>query len=563
MEMNHNLAVIMTQLKPTSGPKVQIPDFGKYLVGYDVLDHITKIGLPVVEKSTEVTYGKKFFEPEIHDKMKRGPVARQLRVGFDCAPFKANSSYSNKELACVSRIGRKVPRVCKGEMKSFASFVADHVEQKLKNKINIVVCPNVDETDYINGLKHSDSRKQQLLNAVNLPLSYKIENKIHAINGFVKEEFYDEPKNPRLIMPRHDKFKVKFGRFIAVLEEEVFKKRNFIKKVPSYDRPRILSEKLCPEIHKIIETDYTSWEASMKHQMVAIEHGIYRALLKLVPEMSEFEDLLKTVIGANLLRFGHQTVRVHGRASGEATTSLGNSLINYYIWKYVCFKHKIKSKAFFEGDDGIAAVPKDFEIAKAISIMARLGMSVKMSLQDRIGDVSFCGCRFDDVDMVNTTDPIRFLARFGWSSRQYCSSGPVVRDELAKLKAMSALAMYPGCPVIAPFAKWVYEQLDIDAPTIAKRIKKSQMSLYDRERLDNNLKPDLINRGLESPVLMSTRLYVQEKFNITVAEQINLENNFVGPLRVLTSNLLNCDDRWIDFYNNYTVDSKHHVDLPW
>lgn len=544
--------------------KTQIPDYGKYLVGYDARDQLFVNGLPNVDVSKDIVYGKKFFEPEIFDKMDRKCVARQLPVGFACAPFKPNNSFKNKELACIRRIGREIPRVCNKTMKAFGSFVAEHVETKLKNKVELVLCPDVDEMNYIDNLSHNEARKTQLRNAVNTPQDYRVEVASHRINSFIKEEFYDEAKNPRLIMPRHDKFKVKFGRFIKELESNIFSKPNFIKKIPSAERPTVLFDKLNPQIYKIIETDYTSWEASMKRQMVTIEHSIYKALMKLVPEFSEFESLLKKVISKNILRLGYQNIRVEGRASGENTTSLGNTLLNYYIWKFVCKKMGIKSKSFFEGDDGIAAVPQHFDVDKAIAIMKRLGMIVKMKLENKIGDVSFCGCRFDDVDMVNTTDPIRYLSRFGWSSRQYCSSGPHVRRELAKLKAMSTLAAYPGCPVIAPFAQWVYKQLsEITDEQISLRIKKNHDSSYTREWLQSNLKQDLIQKGLTQPILMNTRMFVQEKYNITIAEQIELENKFNGDLTIFPSNVLKCPETWIDFYDNYTVDNKDLVNLPW
>ena len=471
--------------RPMSEPtpkKDWLSDHLALLIGYDAGDVLAPYAMPDVEiKPLKKTRNK--FDPEIIDRTnKRKPQARQLACGVNFVLPKPNQSYMNSDRALRTHIGRATPRIDKKEFKRFSAFVMKHVHNKLKQKFDPLVMFSVDELEYISRLNQPEYRKKQMEDSF-LNCNPNKMDSFHEIRCFIKEEYYPEIKNPRLIMPRDDSFKVALGRFIKQIEDVIFSKPNFIKKIPTYDRPAYLLDRLGLMNVKYIETDYTSWEASMGKLMQGLEHDIYRAVIAFCPEMETFNHLLKQVISENILKLGFCTYLVSGRASGEVTTSLGNTLLNYYIWKYVCYRMKIKSRSVFEGDDGLASVPVDFDVNRAVAIMNRLGMIVKMFLAEHIGDVSFCGCRFDTIDMVNTTDPIKYLGKFGWSSRQYCSSNPRTRMELLKLKAMSTLAAYPGCPILHKFAAWILEQTQfITREDLIKRMDKTQMTLWDRQR---------------------------------------------------------------------------------
>jgi len=541
-----------------------LPDHLALLVGYDAGDLLDPFKMPDVDvKRMRKTRNK--FDPEIMDLINtRKPQARQLACGVNFVLPKPNQSFTNADRALRTRIGRATPRIDKQEFRRFRSFVMKHVKTKLKRKFDPLVIFSVDELEYIKNLNQPEYRKSQMANAYSFCHPQKID-KHHEIRCFIKEEYYPEIKNPRLIMPRDDSFKVALGRFIKKIEDVIFSKANFIKKIPSYKRPEFLLERLGLLNVKYIETDYTSWEASMGKLMQGLEHDIYKSLIAFCPEFTVFENLLKQVIQENVLKLGFCTYLVSGRASGEVTTSLGNTLLNYYIWKYVCYRMKIKSRSVFEGDDGLASVPIDFDVDRAVAIMNRLGMIVKMFLADHIGDVSFCGCRFDTIDMVNTTDPIRYLGKFGWSSRQYCSSNPRTRMELLKLKALSTIAAYPGCPILHKFASWIINETGfITQADLEKRLEKTQMTVWDRQRqLDCMCRYSELEQLINQPILESTRLFVQEKYDITIEQQLTFEEMCQGELRILDGSVLNPPLLYLELYHRNVVTQRSMCDLPW
>jgi hypothetical protein len=132
--------------------------------------------------------------------------------------------------------------------------------------------------------------------------------------------------------------------------------------------------------------------------------------------------------------------------SGDMNTSLGNGFSNLMLWKFMCFKSKIKSEGFVEGDDGIFAISgsklPDLSIAK------RLGFALKLQTFDDPSKASFCGNVYADNIL---REPHDFLANFGWSS-SCIGAGVKVRRQLLRAKALSAKYETPHCPIVGALA---------------------------------------------------------------------------------------------------------------
>jgi hypothetical protein len=322
-------------------------------------------------------------------------------------------------------------------------------------------------------------------------------------------------------------FKIVVGPYFKLIEKEVFKLKHFIKKIPVADRPQYLRDRFgfmdgdvgddLENRLRIFITDYTSYEASFtKDIFEACEFQLYEYMTSLLPGGCHFMSLLrKYLTGTNKLIFNDLLVQLEAcRMSGEMNTSLGNGFTNLMVFLFNMSESGISHyDCIFEGDDGLTTYygPK-----LDASLYSRLGFIIKMVYLKSANTASFCGQVFDYETLTVITDPVKVLLNLAWVHTQYLTASDKVHKELLRARAMSLLALYPGCPIIQSVAV-CYMRL-----TEGSRWRFGGESFwYVRTRAH------MFGQGLNPrPVSPAARLLMQQVFGITERDQQSLERYF-------------------------------------
>jgi hypothetical protein len=267
------------------------------------------------------------------------------------------------------------------------------------------------------------------------------------------------------------------------------------------------------------ETDYTAYESHFTGDvMKLLEFKLYDYMTQHLPGHNDFMRMNFAVVGKpNKIASRNVYFEVEARMSGEMSTSLGNGFSNLMTMLFVAESSGCKNiRGVVEGDDGLFSfegpVPTQEDFAK-------LGFTIKLDCHQFIGDCSFCGLVFDEVERVVVTDPIKVLANFGWTTRQYLHASDRKLRILLRCKAMSLLAQYPGAPIIQEIASYAIRMTsDIRYIEVIRALQRMKLSTYDRD----SIKLSTTTR----PVGPLTRELVARRFGITHEVQHKIEDLF-------------------------------------
>lgn len=187
----------------------------------------------------------------------------------------------------------------------------------------------------------------------------------------------------------------------------------------------------------------------------------------------------------------------------------------------------------------------------------------KLVFHDDIFRASFCGIITDEETMVALADPIKYLLTMGWSGPQYVNATPAKLNGLLRCKAMSMLSSNAGAPVLQALAMFVLRVTpDVSYFKMMKIIDKSHMSVWEKERMKLNLS----TRGRAKPVLMSSRLVVEDVFNLPVAVQVRCEE-YLDSLEALQPLempwvLDYCAEEELHYWVNYVSPDRNMTFMP-
>jgi hypothetical protein len=339
--------------------------------------------------------------------------------------------------------------------------------------------------------------------------------------SFVKDEFYPEPKYPRLINARGDLMKAYFGPTMKAIEGIVFTHAEFAKHVPWNKFPEVLRDHIADGsgdgfvalISGLVEgddavfchngryyfTDYTSFESSFEVRMLkAVEKPLFLHMTSQLPNHREFMEIsARCLWGLNSMRAHSLRVSVEGkRMSGDMHTSLGNGHANLCAISFLC--SEARGRDLTEAD------------------FARLGLRCKMMVSSSVGDGSFCGQVFDEVDMMRVRNPIDVLVRLPWSKRNQVQFGPKLRLGLLKCKAICLRYEMPDCPILWRYSAYLLRVLE---PVDIVRAR-AHLTWYERE---------FFQEARDNAVLVSgpgarTRALVERLYGISVGDQLVIES---------------------------------------
>lgn len=238
--------------------------------------------------------------------------------------------------------------------------------------------------------------------------------------------------------------------------------------------------------------------------MENIEFVVYQYMMEKVFPQSDINFLKKVLSGKNVLHFRDVVATVLGRRmSGEVFTSLGNGISNLMLALFLCEERGIICDGFVEGDDGLFALseplhPEDW---------AELGFTVKMvNYFDDPGKAHFCGMIFSS-SMQIIRDPRRFMEKFGWT-HSAIDGGDKVMWSLLYARCLSTLYETSSCPIIGKIA------------TVGAKIAGPKCGYKPRFEVDGYHKPPPHLKAPPFQPTYDTRLLFEEKFGISVSEQI-------------------------------------------
>lgn len=384
---------------------------------------------------------------------------------------------------------------------------------------------------------------------------------ITLVKAFTKSEWYSEFKHFRGIYARHDDFKVRLGPFAKKFGDLLFKLKWFIKKIPVNSRPAALLEKLSHYEH-IFCTDFSQYEATFVKRLMKVEIWVYMWALRNNSARSALGDLFDYLHGTNKIDFKHFSATLTAkRMSGEMLTSCGNGLMNMLF----TFFHLEEAgndlsliDAFFEGDDGIVGC---MILPQAIQYEA-LGANIKIEIPRGINTASFCGNVFDPIALHNVRNPLEYAVTFAWVDAKYLQASEAVKLKLLRVKSMSLISEYPGCPVLKSLAMYgirVTRKVKVTDEFIERNYGDDS---YNYEKI-KNIFANFDERNLQDvQIHINSRNLVETMYGLTVHQQLDIEQYLdsktdISPLECFSS-ISGCKD-WMIFYRDYVVDyvSKH------
>lgn len=482
-----------------------------------------------------------------------GPI---LRVGDSSVPLVRYRVDRNDPLTTLTgvekRFANEPPVPEKGIIEELGKFVEDWIHKNLT--------PLSADSDYefefwINLTNYSLIRRNELAR-IYYALDSTPAKREFVVKMFVKDEAYDEKKHARGINSRTDEFKVRVGPIFKLIEREVFKLPCFIKKIPLDQRANYIMDLLGKD-GPFLVSDYTAFEALFTRDiMKKVEMQLYRYMTQNLPDWW-FDLVSKVLLGTNKCESRYLAVEILcKRMSGEMCTSLGNGFSNWMFINFICSRLNTKVLGVVEGDDGLfkleGTIPTEEDFKKA-------GLVIKLEEHKTIGTTSFCGMLFheDATDVV--ADPRKILAEFGWFATRYTHSRPSLRMMLLRAKSYSLRAQYPNCPIVRSLAEYGLRMTRSYSHT-SRQVLES-LDVYKREEFLRLLDLEIGSAKIH----VGSRILVEEKFNLTISEQLCIEKYF-DNLKTWSWNIPVSTDcfshEWSAYGGDYVVPSKPHGQYP-
>lgn len=349
-------------------------------------------------------------------------------------------------------------------------------------------------------------------------------NQVYKINSFIKREFYEEIKEPRIINSPTPFMKVLTGPYIHQLEDQVYDE-HFIK----HCNPQQVAERMQRISHGypvVYETDYSSFEGTFTQQLMSsCELILFKHLLRY---NTRIYNIIRNVdIKSRKIYFRHKHVAdlTGSRLSGCLWTSLANGFTNKMVVEFMAHhvgrstrrtkKNRVRGFNYdylVEGDDGFIAS----DVALPTELAAQLGLKLKCEAATDMNGLSFCGLCVGPSGLV--PDFWRTIHKFGYTTDDYLikclnSKHWVKRSrEMIRAKAMSLLATSVAVPILQPLAEKLMQL------TEGAHIRYADFDYWERDCLQVHkcrLQPQ--------PIRMEDRIFFEQRFGIPPQKQIELE----------------------------------------
>lgn len=411
--------------------------------------------------------------------------------------------------------------------------------------------------DWLNEVTYPYYRKEEL-QSVHDNLIEKKSNYDVDLHG--KNEPYGEYKHVRGIYARKDEFKVQVGPFFKKLGNRVFNKPQYIKHVPVKDRAKYILATCNRQDLLTYFTDFSSFESSWEPFKMSLRTRFYEFCLQNHPMLSQMKKKFSILLGDNKIVHSMFQAYIKARVmSGEMDTSLGNGYGNDLIQAFVCCVMNNNNLDDFmknhsiEGDDNVGCVA----IVPTAEQFNQLGFNVKMEVVKDVTDAEFCGLIFDRESLHILADPVKAVLNFGYTGCDYATCNHQTLMELLRAKSLSLLYQYPGCPVIASMAKY---GLRVTKGANIKISRDDKFKMTEVMKYMSDL--GYYNECLSVVITNGSRLKIEQKYKLTIQQQLEIEDYFNNKNDLLPINLPDilqlCNNDCIDFYNRYSYKVKYN-----
>lgn len=484
----------------------------------------------------------------------RRPV--RVSVGCEveglCMPVPDLNHAPSQLAGLVKRVAAEMPPILGRNLRKFKRFVRRFCKKYL-NDLTFDGIEDFEFEEWISNAPYPEYRKEELRRVFKESLD---RSPITIVKAFTKDECYDLFKFLRGIHARHDDYKVRVGPFAKKFGDRLFKMKWFIKKIPVSERPSKLLEALSG-FDKIFCTDFSQFEATFVKSLMSIELWVYNWTLRNHPMQKQFNDLFACLVQTNVIDYKYFTVHLNSkRMSGEMFTSCGNGLMNLLMTMFILENNGNdldKVGAYFEGDDGIIGcthLPTKQDYTD-------LGANIKIEIPKGINTASFCGNVFDPIAKHNVRNPMEAAVCFGWINGSYLQASVEVKMKLLRVKSMSLLSEYPGCPILRSLAWYgirnTRKYKKIDKTFLTKNFSKDT---YKFEQVLDMFETFDERNLSKIEVHKNSRVLVEEMYNIPVSEQLRIEHyldnlHSIQPLTCFNS-LESCTD-WYIYNREYVV----------
>lgn len=464
-----------------------------------------------------------------YDPDRRPPMAKNNFPHIRAIPPKPDTTHPWSQMDGVAkRMAFLPPKYNRRLRRKFRKFVRRWCQlnlEPIEASMNFDALLREVIVNWLSQTNYPDWRKEEILRASadynfdHFWDFYKGYHKKSRIKLFTKEEFYSEYKQHRGIWAREDCFKAIAGPLIREIEKRLFRLPYFIKKIPKHERPNYIDELLRSDDLKYQGTDFTSFESLFVTDMMQdCEFELYKHMTSHNPAARLVARLIMRVTAMdNLVASKYYKIKVRAkRMSGEMNTSLCNGFSNLMFLLFAVHIYNIKyTGPVVEGDDALIGlsqlIPPQYYVD--------MGLNVKMEMHDDLSEASFCGIIYHPDDMANIREPFEPLATTTWVTSKYAYCNQKKYYELLRAKALSLMFEYPGCPIIYNYGKKLFDLLhDYEV-----KIDSRAYSKFNLERMQNAYNAYVENRLPFKEVGRSTRLLMEKKFNVSVPQQILIE----------------------------------------
>lgn len=431
-------------------------------------------------------------------------------------------------LGATKRAAFRPPEVKEDVKKEFREFCLEEIKK---------IFQPIDEeswdpfNEWLESMDYSEARKTEIRVAYDNYLETgKLDDAVR-IGSFLKDECTEELKAPRWINARDDAAKAVLGPFFQKITDQFAKLPEVIKTVPVEDRPKYLDEMFGSFDVLVSSKDFTSFEAHFLSWIMEIEAECYQYVYG---NYSKYHTVLKFMnyiqgryIGGegycmnnlSMRKWGSLLVRAK-RMSGEMNTSLGNTLINLLVIRFIAHKKKASVTCAVEGDDSLSRwFPP--EATPTIEEYNELGWKVKDCRFLKPGDASFCGNVYDYEDLEVVKDPIYILSSLGWLNRKWSGAKHGVRMQLLRAKVLSMAHQYGRCPII-----WAASKRLLELTSEVKIRTKLLYYFYDSYHISEGLRHAKETPKVKPPGQNSRHL-VERMYGISLSDQYRLESQLL------------------------------------
>jgi len=440
-------------------------------------------------------------------------------------PFHPSGDVFNQISATIHRFACKMPDPYVSRERDFEAFVKTIVP------LMFVELPHDEDVpafhEWLQQSKYPGSRKLYFKR-----LYEKLQHfggEAAFVKSFIKDEGYDEPKNARGINSPSDISKVLLAPIFHAIDEFTYRTKWFVKHTNPRDWPERMEQLFNDD--QVFETDFKSMEAHHRGIYSRCVYFWMMHMMRSLTKVRELKDLVsRLVLGRQSVFFRDISVAIDYRMmSGAQWTSSGNAFLNLMVISYLASTTRMPDadiqtrvdwvlhdfRALVEGDDGICAADH-FDP----NLIKELGLSLTMSKHNDFSDAKFCGVICDRSDHVIVKDPISFLRKFFVLPAKYAQSSDKVKFALLRARALSYKCNFGNSPVIGPVCDHVLS------------LTRSFQPRYDADVLTwwgmNSIKSAITEKlFLHTAVVpLTTRVVVEQRFGLTIAEQCDIESKF-------------------------------------